>query len=133
MYVHTYTLKHSDTQTSGGLFSGFKMEFFNLTFFFFLFPYWESTPYSSHIPQGNGNHCMCVCVVMYETIHNSIHLAKIPLANNGHYSSADTLNVPDMCVRYCRKHMQHTIQRIAAKQNVFHHFSLHPASTMTDN
>lgn len=54
--THAHTYKHAYTRTSGWLFSGFKMEFFNLTFY----PRWESTPYSSYIPLGNRNHRLCL-------------------------------------------------------------------------
>ena len=62
--------------------------FLNLTFY----PCWESTPYSSHIPQGEQKPlcvcvCACVCVVMSEAINSSIHLVMIPWENKGHYSS----------------------------------------------
>lgn len=54
--AHIHTPKQAYTRTSGWLFSGFKMEFFNLTFY----PRWESTPYSSYIPLGNRNHRLCL-------------------------------------------------------------------------
>lgn len=115
-----HACKHSHTQTSRGLFP-VCLEFLYLTFFFC----WESTPYSSHVPQGDGNQCgsvcvsvcvgMCVCTCGFAThvcaVNNSIHLVMVPLKLRVIIHSQIHSLFPDMCVR-----------TTAARQNLCPHF-----------
>lgn len=119
-HKHTHTrarrhaCKHSDKR---GIVYWIPLGIFILNFFFFC---WESTPNSSHVPQGNGNQCVrvglcecrftlvCVCVSVC-VVNNSIHLAMVPLEIEDHNSVTDAFGLPRAAYRDHREQLQDNI------------------------
>lgn len=114
-HVHTDTRANIHTLRQGIVSCLLGIFIFN--FFFFC---WESTPYSSHVPQGDGNQCgrvcVCVCTCGFATlcvcaVNNSIHLVMVPLKLRVIIHSKIHSLFADMCFR-----------TTAARQNLCQHF-----------
>ena len=93
VYMHTHAPPHTQAKekknsyswTSGWLFSGFNVEFFQFNILSLL---GINTLFLPHSTGGTETTVrVCVCVVMSEAINSSIHLVMIPWENKGHYSS----------------------------------------------